>query len=200
MVRWQLIVKDLEFAEAQLNSLLPVLEPAAANFPEGKILKLSHKNETTIIVKALFDSAMMAYTKCFTSASKGRGVRLQEEHVFAEQEGKAFKTKHRAAMSIRHDYLVHASTSQYEASHAFAVVVPIYDDPNRGRICAVANARFMLPDHDTLLGFLSLVVFVHGFARAKTTDQLNMLSDRLNADPARFGVDSRIAAVGQRGP
>ena len=100
-IGYSAIKLDLEFVLQQLDLL--------KSFKEREF-KLQKRNET--IIKGLWISVIITYSKSFTDASKGRGVRLQK--TLFKKDNKEHLELHEEVMNIRHNYFAHAGTSNFE--------------------------------------------------------------------------------------
>jgi hypothetical protein len=87
-----------------------------------KLLKGYPKIDKTIH-SALIFSTIIKYARCYTSASQGRGVSLQQSNVF-KGPNSHLKDFHNRTMKIRHSYLAHAGESDYESGEITLLLNP----------------------------------------------------------------------------
>ena len=103
---YHLMRKDLQFAENALNQLREQEQIGAK----------------PLIMQSLWFAAIVAYAKCFTSA-KGRKIKLEDKDVF-KGVTKALSDTHKEMLHQRHEYISHAGTTPYEASHTMLALDP----------------------------------------------------------------------------
>ena len=187
--RWQLLYKDLEFAEAQLDVLFTDYSttPAALMSGTALIATFQAHDKKGMVTKALLDSAMMSYVKCFAEATKGRKVKLEAVHVFSSKKGKRMRKTHNLAMKFRYDYLAHAGTSRYETSATYAILNPTHG-PTRGVVVVVARTSFNYLDHQEVTDFLELVRFVKDWAQKHINEKIDLLRADLHENPGKYGM------------
>ncbi len=187
VARWQLIVKDLEFAEAQLAYVYKHFSTTIEKLRTGDAPPTFNQNdEKGLLIKSLFDSAMVAYGKCFAGA-EGRKVKLEADKVFTGKKGKRLLKTHKKAIDIRNQYLAHAGITKFETSEPYAVLNPTHG-PNMGTLIAVSHTRFTLPVHKTMMELVELVSFVEKAARKKSQKKVDLLTAHINEDPAKYEI------------
>lgn len=85
-------------------------------------LKQLKKNNKYILKTSLFTTIIILYGKCFTDSSSSKFPKL-EKSIF-EQEEEKFKHLHGELMNMRHNYIAHRGSSQYEFGKAYFQINP----------------------------------------------------------------------------
>ena len=180
VARWNQIMKELELAEAQLTELLKRSYNGPAN--------LDSRDTEGMIRKALFDSAIISYCKCFAEA-EGRRVKLESKTVFKGSEGEALVDHHVELKNLRNQYLAHAGVNKFEVAQTFAIRDP-NPAPGVSPNCVIAHASFRMPGLDFTRATLATVVFVKRFVEVRVRGKLNEIARKVEADPKAFGVEN----------
>jgi hypothetical protein len=177
--RWNLISKELEFAEAQIGELIKRSKAGPA--------QMDRRDTEGMIRKALFDSAIISYSKCFAEGV-GRRVKLESKDVFTGAEGEALLDHHKDLTNLRNQYLAHAGVNRYEGAKTFAVKDP---NPPRGASpnCVVAHSWFMLPQARYVVQTLKVVEFVKGIVAEKVRLKLHNIARKAEIHPQKYGVE-----------
>lgn len=180
LARWQMIVKELEFAEVQLSELLKRSVGIEA-------ISVDRRDADSVICKALFDSAVISYAKCFNSG-EGRRVKLESRDVFSCEMGKKFAMHHAEIKQIRDTYIAHAGVTKFENAACFAVVDP---SPRKGlsEKCAVMSAHFRLPRRCHMEQTLCLITFVKSKVETQLQSRINTFTQKVIKNPTEYELE-----------
>ncbi|WP_122302830.1 hypothetical protein [Pseudomonas amygdali] len=97
------------------------------------------------LTRNLYISALIGYSKCFTSADHGRKYKLQEKQI-KKYYSKEELTTHREILRLRHAWVAHGGSSENEDAHALLIKHPIN---NSSLLYVGANIKH-LPDSSSL--------------------------------------------------
>jgi hypothetical protein len=180
--RWQLITKELEFAESQLVIALERCSKSKAP------IVFDRRNVEGVIIKALIDSAIIGYIKCFNQTS-GRRVKLEVRNLFPSKNESKYIELHTSLKKLRDSYIAHAGISNNEASHMIATVDPV---PKAGVSSEVvlAHSYFTLPNLDVVQSMLELVRYVLAQHTKGLQEKLNTFCQKVIDNPSGFKVES----------
>ncbi len=116
-----------------------------------------------LIVKgSMFKAFIAQYAKCFTSAW-GRGVKLESDRVFHDNE--ELLKAHKALMEIRDNYIAHAGEGHYQFGGMVAYLNPDQTNPMVRRI--LFSELRLMDLSINILGYNNLCQFLLNFARNK---------------------------------
>lgn len=179
--RWQLIIKDLEFCESNMTEVLKRFGAAT------EIIKIDRHNIEGLIFKALIESAVVSYIKCFNQTS-GRKVKLEHNELFTKGEGKKYETIHLYVKELRNQAIAHAGISNHEGSSMFAVYDPI-PNSNINPLALVAHTNYRVPNIEKLTEFLKLIQYVIKKSEVKLQTKLDSLCQKLIKTPGSYGLE-----------
>ena len=184
LARWQLISKELEFAEVQL-------ELAISRFKDKKFpIVLDLRDPEGVMIKSLFDSAIIGYIKCFNQ-TKGRRVKLEVKDLFPLPEYRKQQDHHIAVRELRDSYIAHAGISLNEGSKMIASIdknSPIGKSKN----IVISHSYFTLPSLFFMINTLSLVKFVKEKHFNKMQGKLDIFCKKVIDDPIKYGADKNF--------
>jgi hypothetical protein len=180
--RWQLITKELEFAESQL--IIALERSSKSKTP----IFLDRRDVEGVIIKALIDSAIIGYIKCFNQ-TKGRRVKLEVCNLFPTKKESKYLELHTLLKELRDSYIAHAGVSNNEGSHMIATIDPV---PKRGVSSEVvlAHSYFTLPSLDIINSMLELVRYVLADHSKDLQEKLNIFCHKVIINPAKYNVES----------
>ncbi|PUA30647.1 MAG: hypothetical protein B0W54_09300 [Cellvibrio sp. 79] len=182
LARWQLIVKDLEFSEVQLKECLDRM----------KIKKswiLDRRDIDSMILKSLFDSAVISYMKSFNQA-KGRRVKLECKEIFSNSKDELMLHHHCEIRDIRDSYIAHAGINRFEFAKPYAVLDP-NPPPGIHKLNVVLHTCFSFPDSDFVQRTYELVKFVKIEVVNKLQDRLNQFTRKVIDDPRKYKLHEK---------
>ena len=181
LARWQLISKELEFSEAQL-------EMALSKFKDiERQIFLDRRDPEGVMIKSLIDSAIVGYIKCFNQ-TKGRKVKLEVRDFFPLPKCKKLHDHHVKVRELRDSYIAHAGISKNEGSKMVACydrAVPL----GKSEKVVIAHSYFSVPSLEFIEDTLCLVQFVKDRHVKNQQEKLNDFCERVLSDPVKYGVE-----------
>ena len=155
----QFAIKELELVVGFLDRILGVMEKALADQVEqGGDSHITPSEEDSQIVQALFSAATVAYGKLFMGTGVGR--RSFSAKDFFHGEGARFKELHEWWMEIRHQYIAHSVSDDYDDAR----LVALFSFPSTGSsefIRCVPHVRFRrIPSGEDIEQLLEMCDFV----------------------------------------
>lgn len=182
LARWQLISKELEFSEVQLELALARLSNAKHQ------IELDRREPESVLIKSLIDAAVIGYIKCFNQA-KGRKVKLEVREMFPLPQFKKMHEHHIAVRELRDSYIAHGGISDKEGSNMIACIdpKPTIGQPEK---VVIAHSYFSIPSLTFLRNTLDLIRFVKEKHFEKLQLKLNDFCKKVVDDPLKYGVDS----------
>ncbi|MBB1449701.1 hypothetical protein H5159_01190 [Pseudoalteromonas sp. SG43-1] len=179
--RWQLITKELEFAEAQL--IIAIKRMTAPN----NLIYLDRRNEAGVIIKALIDSAIVGYIKCFNQ-TKGRKVKLEVRNFFNKEKGLNYLQLHNLVKDLRNENIAHAGISKSEGSLMIATIDP---NPRIGvsSKAIFAHTSFTIPSLEFMKSMLELVRYVLSQHSNDLQVKLDAFCQKAINDPKKYKLE-----------
>ena len=182
LARWQLITKELEFAESQLMITLDRI----SNRQEQ--VNIDRRDVEGVILKSLIDSAIIGYIKCFNQA-KGRRVKLEVRNLFPTKNEQKYLDLHTSLQRLRDSYIAHAGISNHEGSQMVAIVDPV-KQKGIAKEAVVAHSCSTFPGVAFIADMLDLVRYVLGRHSKDLQEKLNVFCTKVIDDPFKFNVEA----------
>ncbi|KAA8692006.1 hypothetical protein [Pseudomonas caricapapayae] len=102
-------------------------------------------NPLHILLRNVYISALVSYSKCFTSSDSGRKFRLQDKQIKKHYSKEEFSV-HRNILRLRNDWVAHGGTSENEDAHTLLIQNP----HNNQTLLSVSVNIKHLPDSKSL--------------------------------------------------
>jgi len=130
------------------------------------------------VSNAIWESVIVKYGRCFVSASKGRGVKLEESKVF--NAASRNKKMHEHIMNERHNFAAHAGDSDSDVISSRLALMP----PKIGKelVMIYSSRDFVISPEDTTIEEIqSLIVHVIKHIDSKLDKIFQKLKDEYDA-------------------